>query len=86
VAAVLLNDMIDPSTGTPKRPASGRDVQPLVRAAIDCLATASGREPEGGAASGLDKVLDVAPDDVKSALLRAIRSLAEWQESTAGRR
>ena len=75
---MLLGDLIDQETGAPKRPAQARDFQPLVRAAVDCLAAAAGQaRADGVAAGGLDKVLNVAPDDVKTAVLRAVRSLAE---------
>jgi hypothetical protein len=73
--------------GAPKRPAQPRDIQPLCRAAVDCLAAAAGQDPEGVAAGGsLDTVLRTAPDDVRRAVVAGLRSLAEWREATERRR
>jgi hypothetical protein len=74
-------------TGAPKRPPSGRDIQPLVKAAIDCLMAAGGQTPGSGEAGGsLDQVLGIAPENVKLEIVRALRALADWQESMEGRR
>jgi hypothetical protein len=86
-AATLINDLIDPTTGAPKRPASARDVQPLVRAGIACLVAACGTSPEGtNPNAGLHKGLDHAPADVRPHVLTALRALSEWRESSEGRR
>jgi hypothetical protein len=86
-AAVLLNDLIDAKTGLPKRPAQARDVQPLVRVGIECLAAASGTELDGADPNGgLRKALEEAPTDVRQVVLTALHALSQWREATEGRR
>ena len=86
-AAALLGDLLDPTTGLPKRPAQARDIQPLVRAGIDCLAAARGDNPEGGDPNGdLHKVLQEAPQDTRRVVLQGLHALSEWREQTDGRR
>jgi hypothetical protein len=85
-AALLLNTLVDAQTGTYTGPANARDLQPLVRSAIDCLSAASGTSPAGTDPNGsLHKVLDVAPADVRQIVLTAWWAFAEWQEATQGR-
>jgi hypothetical protein len=74
---------------TLRREVTPREVAPLVKAATDCLHFAYGTTPaEAGSNPNapLEKVLQQAPQDTRTAVLAGLHALLEWSESHAGRR
>jgi hypothetical protein len=88
VAALVLNDLVDPATGTLKRPVQPRDLAPIAKVGIDCLAAAGGASPDGAGdpRAALAALMEHAPEDVRQRVLAGMRSLCEWSEQHKGHR